>query len=177
MPPQPEPAGRGRALRPPRMRPVFELSSLAGREAVMNALARQLTEEKGNVEGVVIPTAVDLWIPVEQATFWSPVLALSIDDDPGGGCRVRGRFGPQDHVWTFFMAVYGLIVLAGVCALMWGVSEWTLGREPWTLLGVPAAAGLFAFVYGATIIGQGLGADQMYQLRRFVERAAEEAAP
>jgi len=34
---------------------------------------------------------------------------------------------------------------------------------------------LSAFVYGAAVIGQGLSADEMYELRAFVDRAVEKA--
>lgn len=47
----------------------------------------------------------------------------------------------------------------------------TIGQAPWSLLIVPAAAALFGFVYGATLIGQGLGAEQMYLMRSLVDRA------
>ena len=34
---------------------------------------------------------------------------------------------------------------------------------------------MFGFVYGATLIGQGLGADQMYKMRSLVDRACVDA--
>jgi len=40
---------------------------------------------------------------------------------------------------------------------------------------VPVCLGLFVFVYGAAVIGQGLTADQMHEMRRLVERSLMEA--
>ena len=39
---------------------------------------------------------------------------------------------------------------------------------------VPGAAVIGGFVYGAAFIGQGLGAEQMYELRAVVDRVAEQ---
>jgi hypothetical protein len=40
---------------------------------------------------------------------------------------------------------------------------------------VPTAVALFGFVYGATLIGQGLGAEQMYTMRTLIDRACVNA--
>ena len=52
--------------------------------------------------------------------------------------------------------------------------QWTVGEPAWMLLGVPASMALIAFVYGAAVIGQGLTADEMYDLRAVVDRAVRE---
>ena len=44
---------------------------------------------------------------------------------------------------------------------------------PWGFSVFPASLGLIAFTYGAAVIGQGLTADEMYELRAFVDRAVE----
>jgi len=51
------------------------------------------------------------------------------------------------------------------------VSQSTLGMPAWGFLGVPVALALAAFTYGAAFIGQGLGAEEMYVLRSFVDEA------
>ncbi len=50
-----------------------------------------------------------------------------------------------------------------------------LDEPPWAFVGVPIALALGAFTYGAGFVGQGLGAEDMYVLRRLVERVADEA--
>lgn len=51
-----------------------------------------------------------------------------------------------------------------------------VGESPWALAGVPAALALVGFTYGAAFIGQGLGAEEMYRLRSFVDDCVEAAA-
>jgi hypothetical protein len=53
--------------------------------------------------------------------------------------------------------------------------QWTLEQSPWAFLIVPASAATLGFVYGATLIGQGLGAEQMYTMRSLVDRACVDA--
>jgi len=157
------------------MRPTFDLQLRATTPAVLEALRRALEAADAPVAGVVGRKAADLWMPPGVEHYWSPTLTLSFDGDDDKA-QLHGRFGPRASVWTMFMAIYGLIAMAGVAASMWGVSQWMMQREPWALLGVPASVALFGFVYGAVFIGQGLGAAQMYTLHSFVDRVLEASA-
>ena len=74
-----------------------------------------------------------------------------------------------------FMAVYILLAIVALGGLSYGMVQYTLGQSPWSLLVAPAAVALFGFVYGATLIGQGLGAEQMYTMRSLVDRACVDA--
>ena len=73
------------------------------------------------------------------------------------------------------MAIYILLALVALGGLSYGAVQYTLGQPPWSLLIVPAAVALFGFVYGATLIGQGLGAEQMYTMRSLIDRACVDA--
>lgn len=109
-----------------------------------------------------------------QRTFWSPYLNLEIEDEPDGSA-IRGRFSPHPNVWTLFMGVYILLTIVALGGLSYGIVQLTLGESPWAFLVVPAAVAMFGFVYGATLIGQGLGAEQMYTMRSLVDRASVDA--
>jgi hypothetical protein len=74
-----------------------------------------------------------------------------------------------------FMAVYILLAIIALGGLSYGIVQYTLRQSPWSLLIAPAAAALFGFVYGATLIGQGLGAEQMYTMRSLVDRVCMDA--
>ena len=112
----------------------------------------------------------------DRAHFWSPNLSLEIIDETGATSeRLRGRFGPDQSVWMLFILIYAILGMVGVLALMFGTSQWLINESPWALLAVPACVALAAFVYGAAFIGQGLGAEQMYTLRSFVDDAIDAA--
>ena len=95
---------------------------------------------------------------------------LEVDYEPDGSA-IRGRFSPHPNVWTMFMGVYLLLAIAGLAGLSYGIVQLTLGEWPWGFLVVPASVAMFGFVYGATLIGQGLGAEQMYVMRSLVDQA------
>ena len=73
------------------------------------------------------------------------------------------------------MGIYILIALAGLAGISYGIVQYTLGQSPWALWIAPAALALFGFVYGATLIGPGLGAEQMYTMRSLIDRACVDA--
>ncbi len=73
------------------------------------------------------------------------------------------------------MAVYIMLAIIALGGLTYGIVQYTLGQPPWAVWIAPAAVALFGFVYGATLIGQGLGAEQMYTMRTLIDRACIEA--
>ncbi len=73
------------------------------------------------------------------------------------------------------MAIYVMLAIIALGGLTYGIVQYTLGQPPWSLLVAPASVALFGFVYGATLIGQGLGAEQMHTMRSLVDRVCAEA--
>lgn len=157
------------------MRPRFEIGLDVPAQRVLAQLGEQLRRKDAPVAGVVRSHAADLRMPVASIHVWSPCLQLDVITGEDGAEHLRGRFAPHPSVWMMFMGVYGLLGLVGTLAVMFGVSQWLVGGRPWALLGAPAAVALGAFTYGASFIGQGLGASQMYTLRAFVDDAVDAA--
>ncbi len=161
------------------MRPTFEVPLLCKHAAFLDALGASI-EGDDRCEGKVFRRNAFL-LPIPSARhFWSPYLQLEIrlkseepwaSDDTIEGDMLFGRFSPHPNVWTGFMAVYALLAMVAMGGAVYGVSEWMLGEPPYAWLAVPAALALGGFVYGAVFIGQGLGAEQMYELRSAVDRA------
>ena len=66
--------------------------------------------------------------------------------------------------------VMNVLLVPFVC-VTFGISQWVAGDAPWVLALLPLAVVLPGLVYGAAYVGQGLGSDQMFALRAFLERA------
>jgi hypothetical protein len=79
-----------------------------------------------------------------------------------------GRFGPDPHVWTLYVALYAVAVFGAFVCLAFGISQWVAGGSPWVLYLSPLSVVLAGLVYGAAYVGQGLGSDQMYRVRVFL---------
>jgi hypothetical protein len=130
--------------------------------------------DPGFCQGQIFRKHAVVEVQNQKRSFWSPYLNLEVEDEPDGAA-IRGRFSPHPHVWTLFMAIYILLAIVATAGLVYGFVQYTLGEPPWGALITPAAVALFGFVYGATLIGQGLGAEQMYIMRTLVDCAAEAA--
>ena len=156
------------------MRPRFELHVPVERSAWLEAFQDALRDDSDLCRGQVFRRHAFVEIRDDQKRFWSPYLNIDLVDEPGG-VAVRGRFSPHPHVWTLFMAIYILLGIAALAGLVYGLAQWILNEAPWAALGTPVAIALFAFVYGATLIGQGLGAEEMHVMRTLVDRASSAA--
>jgi hypothetical protein len=111
-------------------------------------------------------------MPSERRSLLSPFLNLELTDGPEGPLLV-GRFSPAPNVWTGFMAIYVFLALTGLAGLIFGWAQTTVDEFAWGFIVFPVSLGLMVFVYGAAVIGQGLTADEMYELRAFVDRVVE----
>ena len=105
--------------------------------------------------------------------FWSPALHLYVAQEPSGRWILHGRFSPSSPVWTGFIAIYLTLACIGIAAGCYGGAQMIMDKDPWAFIGMPIALALAAFTYGAAFIGQGLGSDDMYELRRFVDEAID----
>jgi uncharacterized iron-regulated membrane protein len=111
-------------------------------------------------------------MPRDRRSYLSPTLNLETAEE--GGRQLIGRFHPHPNVWTGFMALFGIIAMLGIGGVMYGFAQMTVDQRPWGLWAGPIAAALIAFVYGAAFIGQGLSADEMHEMRSFVECAVRD---
>lgn len=153
---------------------MFELPLETPPTQVLARLRAELSDEDCPIEGSILRESAELTTHARDVHFWSPHLTVTFRERDGRAA-LHGRFSPHPGVWMLFMGVYGILGMGAVGALVFGVSQASLGWSPWALWGVPAFIALIAFVYGAVFIGQGLGAEEMHVLRSVVERCAERA--
>lgn len=158
----------------PRMRPVFDIPLQTNGEDVLRTLDQLLRGGDSGLVGQVLQHHAVLQLPAGRRTLLSPFLNLEVATD-NDGVVLRGRFSPHPNVWTGFVAIYSALAMFGALAGMYGLSQWWIGEPAWMLLAVPASLAAIAFVYGAAVIGQGLTADEMYDLRALVDRAVRES--
>ncbi len=140
-------------------------------EEVCARVRRQLESCAGKVTGSVHRRTVSLTVCPEETHFWSPHLDVQLDETPTG-TRVYAMFAPHPQIWTSFVALQLLFALLSIGAAVWVTSMVMLGRDVLTAV-VALAAMLFGggFSYGAAYVGQGIGSEQMYELRAFLDAA------
>ena len=154
----------------PRMKPTFHIRVDEDGEQVMYRLQDLLGRENCPVVGRVLSRHASIQLPPEKRSLLSPYLNLDLIEKDGY-FLLKGKFSPHPHVWTGFMAIYGILAMVGLAGLMYGLAQQTIDETPWAMLAAPGAVVAIAFVYGAAVIGQGLTADEMHTLRLVVDRA------
>lgn len=156
------------------MRPVFVRPLAAEPTAFFDELARGLAQGDGSCRGQIFAGGAILRLRDSEERVWSPALHLFVEPADGGcGWQLHGRFSPSSPVWTAFLAIYIGLATVGLGTACWGGAQMVMGKPPWAFAGVPIVLALAGFTYGAAFIGQGLGAEDMYRLRSFVDVVAD----
>jgi hypothetical protein len=150
------------------MRPRFEIPLKSVDGECMKRLEDLLAEEGAPYCGQVLKSHAYIQLPDDERSLLSPYLNLRIIEREDR-CYLGGRFTPKPEVWMGFMAIYGVLGMIGLAGLMYGFAQMTVKEYPWGFWAVPASLALIAFVYGASIIGQGLTSDEMYRMRAYIE--------
>ena len=158
-------------MRPPRLRPTFDLTVSLSAPEVVARISSHLADARGSVEPLMVRDRIVELVPHSSAVhLWSPQLRLELSE-VDGGTAIHARFSPHPHVWTMYVAIHAVGAFGTLGAAMFGVSQYLAGQSPWGLWALPAAPVLAALVWALAFVGQGAGAEQMYALRRFVEDA------
>ncbi len=161
----------------PRMRPRFEVELSCEGAEVFSRLREGLARGEESFRGEVLDRHAYLRLPPDRRSLLSPSLNLELAGEDGR--RLVGRFTPHPTVWTGFMTVFAALGVIGFAGSIYGFAQLTVHVTPWAFWIAPICASLFAFVYGASFIGQGLSNAEMYALRAFLDsviREAEEAS-
>lgn len=146
---------------------MFERTLGPEHDGFFDALERRIKRPGSPVTGWVQSCQAELHLEA-STDFFTPTLHLHVEERPAGKV-LCGRFAPLPQVWMIFTGIYFVIAFGAIAALVYGATQWMLGEAPWAFLAAPACGALAAFVYGAALIGQGLTAEQMYQLRSFLD--------
>ena len=155
----------------PRPRPRFELTSPLVAEEILTKVGACLQEDPKVMGAVFPPDRIEVTIG-EGQHIWSPQLAVVINSTDEGS-HLCCRFGPHPHIWTLYVALYALFIILAIASASFGVAQLSADKTPYALFVAPVCLILAGLVYGGAYVGQGLGTDQMYQLRSFLDHCLE----
>ena len=115
---------------------------------------------------------IELRIQREQQRVWTPELKLFVDCAGQEGTTLLGRFGPDGHVWTLFMAMYALCALIAFGGVMVLSSQLMVrGGGLWGVWLIFAGAFGAALVYALALLGQQLAHEHIARLEELVHAA------
>lgn len=154
------------------IRPRFYQEVPFGKEETLARLRAALNQPGSPIIGYVADHHVTLKIPYSRQHFWSPQLALEVEEhESGEGALIRGLFGPRPSVWLMFVFMYSIIGVICLFVAITGFSQLSLGIPAPALWVLPVGAGLAVFLYISAKTGERLGRDEMQQLKRFLDEA------
>ena len=156
-----------------RLRPRFSLRVDLSAQQVQQRFAPCVDSSDAPFDLFLDDDQVEMTVPERERHFWSPYLKLRIRREEGTTV-LRGKFGPNIHVWSMFLAAYAVLVLTGSAGLMIGASQWMIGQPPTGLWLLAGCVLLSVVVWLAGQIGRRWAYDQMVDIHRFVhERLAD----
>ena len=156
-----------------RVRPRFRKNVTDTPEMVSAKIKSALEYEDETCSGTIVKNYVVLKIPTSQQHYWSPQLTLELESIKNG-TLIRGLYGPKPGVWTMFVFFYSSIGFLTLMGLIFGLSQMMLKMDPYGLWSVLIGGVLLIGLFVVSKIGQGLGMNQMLQLKDFLDNSLKD---
>ncbi len=102
---------------------------------VRSLLKARLTNKVDQIHGHVSNNHCTIKLPLQDRSFWSPQLELSLYEHDGR-TNIKGVFGPQTNLWLLFMFCYMVCSCVLLFGLTIGFSQLTIGKSPYGFLGI-----------------------------------------
>ncbi|NDV16859.1 GTP-binding protein [Muricauda sp. TY007] len=104
-----------------------------------------------------------------ETTFWTPQLHLELSSFEEGVSNIRGVFGPNPTLWTFFMFLHFGVGTIFIIMGIFAYSNYSLGKDItlW-LVGMFFLVVIWFSLYAFGRLGRAKGKPQMDQLKQFV---------
>ncbi len=141
--------------------------------AVLQAVHDQLASGGTMMSGIVASDRFELYVPSDRQHLWSPQLSVEVSPaDAGGveGARLRGWFGPHPHVWALYVAMGAATAFGTLVAVSFAYAQWVMGQAPSALWALPSSLLAWVALYSIARLGRRWGAEQVEELRGFLER-------
>ena len=156
------------------IRPRFFHKVELGMDETRDRLLRALAEQSPGIEVKSFPGYICLHIVEKDTHFWSPRLALSLEAAGEHTTLIKGTYGPDANVWSFFLYAYLIVGMVGIFSGILGFAQKAIDASPWGLWVFGGALLAAAFLYLFAQFGQKLGAWQTFQLHQAYQNALGE---
>lgn len=152
------------------LRPRFKIEIPMGNETVLSTF-----QEAKKTQSEFIVSRIDdhvfIRFPKHKQHFWSPQLHLEINEVSANACLLRGLFGPNPTVWTFFMFLHFMVAGLFIAFSIWAYSNWALNtRYSIQLTGMLLMVLVWFALYFAGSIGKTSSKKEMAELYDFMNR-------
>jgi hypothetical protein len=150
-----------------RLRPRFDLVVSLSPDEVMARFRQRIDAGNQPCRLSLLERQVEVSVRAEHQHFWSPFLNMLVYPDEGRTI-LRGKFGPNVNVWTFFLALYAILSLTGTTGFIAATSQLQIGEAPTGFYLTAACLVLAGLVWLAGQLGQRLAHDQIEHIHAYV---------
>ncbi|MCH4554037.1 GTP-binding protein [Aestuariibaculum lutulentum] len=120
---------------------------------------------------VVVDGHVFIKYPKHKQHFWSPQLHLEINEITNDTSEVKGLFGPNPTVWTFFMFVHFFLAGTFIALGIWAYSNWVIKTSVFPQLsGMAIIIVAWIGLYIAGTFGKISSKEDMLALKDFMNK-------
>lgn len=151
------------------LRPRFQLELPNNKEDVLAAFSKA-AKTQNNFVIKCVGNHLFIKKPKEKEHIWSPQLHLEITTtNKESTCSIKGLFGPNPVIWTFFMFLHFAVATAFFILGIWAYTNWSL-KTPYTLPLVLTLliVVLWFLLYFLGRTGKAKGKPEMHELYEFM---------
>lgn len=151
------------------LRPRFKIEIPKNNETVL-----QMFQDSKKTQSDFIVNRIDdhvfIKFPKQKQHFWSPQLHLEINISDKNTCSLRGLFGPNPTVWTFFMFLHFFVAGLFIAFSIWAYTNWALKVSYSMQVSFMLLMVIVWFVlYFTGSIGKASSKHEMLELRDFMD--------
>ncbi len=154
-----------------RIRPRFRQIAEGTPDEIRDRIKEELAKDDCPCKGLMVLETITLRIPENEQHFWTPQLNISLEKLSSNQTLIRGFYGPKPSVWSIFTLGYAVVGILLLFVLVYGTSQWMLNKDPSSLWGLIILGAFGIGLYLTAQSGQKLGAQQMFTLHHFYEKA------
>ena len=136
-----------------------------------------LSEKSCPYPSKIIDHHIVIDVPLEQENFWSPQLHVEIEKE-SNATVVKGLLGPKPKIWTFFIFLHFIVVMAFLVLFVIFYTKWSLDQDyTFYMIGCLAMPVVWVLLYFFGQLGKKFGYQQMVGLHEFLINTLNEYTP
>ena len=156
------------------LRPKFQKDVPKSMEAIIETANKLKTEVKDDYRIKVSDEHIFFFITLAKRKYYSPHLHIELIEKEDKTTHVKGLFGPDQTVWTFFMFLHFFVAGVFLIFSMMAYSHWSLGQSTTTdflIMGLMVV--IWFALYAQARINRKKLATEMYNLEALMNRVLE----
>ena len=156
------------------LRPRFKIFVKEDGFKLINKFKVEQKKKKCQFKVKIVDNLIVIDILKEESKFWSPQLAIEIEQEKQNEALVSGLFGPKPHIWTFFIFIHFAIAIAFIGFVITAYVQYSL-KESYNLalIGSLLMPFFWFFLYFLGRWGKHKSLTQMQALHNFMMNTLE----